>query len=70
MGKDWVLCGSRSYLQVDHIVPFALGGGHSAKNLRLLCGVHNRAEAERVLGIERQLTPAFRMDDQLLPRWE
>ena len=37
-------------LQVDHIVPFARGGDNSPSNLRLLCGKHNRLEAERVYG--------------------
>ena len=43
-------CGSKRDLQVDHIVPFARGGDDSPSNLRLLCGKHNRLEAERVYG--------------------
>lgn len=35
-------CGSRHGLQIDHIKPFAEGGAHTAENLRLLCGAHNR----------------------------
>jgi hypothetical protein len=31
-------------------VPFALGGDNSPGNLRLLCGRHNRLEAERLYG--------------------
>jgi hypothetical protein len=27
-----------------------MGGGHSPGNLRLLCAVHNKLEAERVYG--------------------
>ena len=30
--------------------PFAMGGGHSLRNLRLLCAVHNKLESERVYG--------------------
>jgi len=43
-------CGSTHHLQIDHIVPFARGGTNGASNLRLLCGKHNRLEAERVYG--------------------
>ena len=35
-------CRSRWFLQIDHIHPYALGGGNTASNLRLLCGAHNR----------------------------
>ena len=41
-------CDSTRALQIDHIVPFARGGTNAASNLRLLCGKHNRLEAERV----------------------
>ena len=43
-------CGSESYLQVDHIQPFALGGGHEESNLRLLCGKHNRYFSIKTFG--------------------
>jgi len=43
-------CGSMNDLQIDHIVPFARGGDNSPSNLRLLCGKHNRLEAERAYG--------------------
>ena len=35
-------CGSRFLLQLDHIVPFALGGSAEPGNLRLHCAAHNR----------------------------
>ena len=35
-------CGSRYRLEIDHIVPFALGGGAEPENLRLRCGAHHR----------------------------
>ena len=49
-GTDGKRCNSKWDLQIDHIVPFALGGNNSPGNLRLLCGKHNRLEAERVYG--------------------
>lgn len=49
-GPDGRRCGSRHDLQIDHIIPRALGGDSSPENLRLLCGRHNRLEAERVFG--------------------
>ena len=50
IGSDGRKCQSRWNLQIDHIVPFARGGDNSPGNLRLLCGKHNRLEAERVYG--------------------
>jgi 5-methylcytosine-specific restriction endonuclease McrA len=50
IGQNGRRCGSKWNLQIDHIVPFALGGDNSPDNLRLLCGKHNRLEAERVYG--------------------
>lgn len=45
-------CSSRHLIQVDHKTPVFFGGGSTADNLRLLCGPHNRREAEK-LGILR-----------------
>lgn len=36
-------CTSKYQLQVDHIQPLAAGGDHKISNLRILCGIHNRA---------------------------
>ena len=48
-------CGSRYRLEIDHIVPFALGGPTELPNLRVRCRAHHRlrhaqrhAHAERV----------------------
>ena len=35
-------CGSRYRLEIDHIVPFALGGATELLNLRLHCRAHHR----------------------------
>ena len=35
-------CGSRFLLELDHIVPFALGGGAEPGNLRVRCTAHHR----------------------------
>jgi 5-methylcytosine-specific restriction endonuclease McrA len=45
-------CGERRFLQIDHIVPRALGGKPTVENLRFLCGPHNQHEAERKLGAD------------------
>ncbi|RYZ96170.1 MAG: HNH endonuclease [Proteobacteria bacterium] len=39
-------CQETHFLQVDHIVPFSLGGLTKAKNLRLLCQRHNLMHAQ------------------------
>ncbi|MFN7905057.1 MAG: HNH endonuclease [Pseudobdellovibrionaceae bacterium] len=39
-------CCSKYQLQIDHFDPLALGGSDDRRNLRVLCAVHNRAEAE------------------------
>ena len=43
-------CGGHVRVEVDHVIPRALGGGDEAGNLRCLCAQHNRSEAERELG--------------------
>ncbi len=35
-------CGSRHVVQMDHVLPFALGGSADPGNLRLLCAAHHR----------------------------
>ena len=35
-------CNSTHLIEIDHIVPHALGGGADPGNLRLLCGAHHR----------------------------
>ncbi len=43
-------CQATHDLQIDHVVPFALGGSHDPENLRVLCGAHNRRRAELTFG--------------------
>ena len=35
-------CGSKYFLQIDHIHPYSLGGSSKLSNLRLLCAGHNQ----------------------------
>jgi hypothetical protein len=52
------ICGERKFLELDHIVPRALGGPSTVENLRVLCSVHNRLAAQQVFGaakIERAI---------------
>lgn len=50
VGLEGTRCGETLGLEIDHIEPYALGGSHEVKNLRLLCPAHNRLLAERVFG--------------------
>jgi len=51
VGPDGVRCGETAWLEWDHIIPWALGGGSKdSANIRLLCRAHNQAEATRVFG--------------------
>lgn len=50
VAPDGTRCASTKGLQIDHIKPFANGGGHELSNLRLLCAAHNQRVAERTMG--------------------
>ena len=41
-------CGSRSSLEFDHIVPVAMGGSNTARNIELLCQDCNRSKGASV----------------------
>jgi 5-methylcytosine-specific restriction endonuclease McrA len=43
-------CGSRHQIEIDHILPLALGGDNQPENLRTLCREHNRLMAQWALG--------------------
>lgn len=43
VSPDGTPCGSREFLEIDHIQPFARGGpSDRTGNLRLLCRAHNQ----------------------------
>jgi len=44
------VCGSTWQVELDHLVPVALGGRTSLANLRCLCRPHNQAAAREALG--------------------
>jgi hypothetical protein len=44
--EDGRRCTARRGLEIHHVHPFAMGGGHNDRNLRLYCGTHNRHVAE------------------------
>ncbi len=52
-GGACVKCGGQQGLQVDHIVPVALGGGCEEENLRLLCFGCNVREGVKEFGLKR-----------------
>ncbi len=43
-------CGSTHRLELDHILPWAMFGGRTEDNLRLLCGPHNKLAARQAFG--------------------
>ena len=47
---DGTRCRSRTRLQIEHLLPFALYRSHDEKYLRLFCQPHNRFNAEKVFG--------------------
>jgi hypothetical protein len=46
-------CGSKYALQVDHVVPVALGGTDEVENLQLLCRAHNSRRAVKTFRVYR-----------------
>jgi hypothetical protein len=43
-------CGTTSGVELHHVLPFALGGAHTAENLRVYCRAHNQRQGERDFG--------------------
>jgi len=52
------VCGSRYQIEIDHIVPKAMGGTDEPENLRVLCREHNLQAAEQIFG--KRLIDKFR----------
>jgi len=46
-------CQSSYFLEIDHIIPKALGGDSRPENLRLLCKTHNQLAAIEVFGLKK-----------------
>ncbi|MFL5271658.1 MAG: HNH endonuclease [Anaeromyxobacteraceae bacterium] len=46
------VCGSRTRVELDHIVPVALGGESTKSNVRLLCAFHDGVAARQVFGAQ------------------
>ena len=51
-GPDGVRCSSRTGIEVDHTLPFAVYQRNDEDSLRALCPAHNRFEAEEFYGRE------------------
>ncbi|MBI3298511.1 MAG: HNH endonuclease [Elusimicrobia bacterium] len=50
-GTDGIICGATGWLEFDHVTPWAKGGkSDDPANIRLLCRIHNAAEARREFG--------------------
>jgi 5-methylcytosine-specific restriction endonuclease McrA len=52
VGETGHRCGSRRFLEYDHVDPVARGGRATVEGLRLRCRGHNQLEAERVFGAD------------------
>lgn len=47
-GGRCVKCGSNQRLEFDHVIPVALGGANTARNLQLLCETCNRSKGAAI----------------------
>lgn len=54
IGPEGIRCGETAWLELDHILAWALGGrSDEPENIRLLCRAHNQSESRRVFGGSR-----------------
>ena len=63
VAEDGRRCEETGFLELDHVVPVALGGTSTVEGVRVLCAAHNRYEAERLLG--REVVEARRAERQM-----
>jgi hypothetical protein len=48
-------CGETKWLELDHAIPWALGGrSDDAGNIRILCRTHNQWEAQTLFGFRKR----------------
>jgi 5-methylcytosine-specific restriction endonuclease McrA len=52
VGTNGHRCNSWTFLEFDHVNPYARGGESTVQGLRLRCRAHNQFEAERTFGAE------------------
>lgn len=45
---ECVICGSNINIEIDHIIPFSLGGSHSINNIQILCQNCNRKKSDKI----------------------
>lgn len=50
VSPDGVRCTETRFLEYDHIQPYAAGGSHDPRNVRVLCRAHNRYFANKFFG--------------------
>jgi hypothetical protein len=50
VSTDGHRCADRAFLELHHLVPYALGGPSTSQNIALRCRRHNQYEAEMVFG--------------------
>ena len=48
-GGRCATCGSKERLEFDHVIPVALGGANTARNLQLLCEPCNRVKGASII---------------------
>lgn len=59
-------CGSTSFIEIDHIIPHALGGETIFENLRLFCKTHNLEAARKTYG-DRKIQSEIRASQRHNP---
>jgi hypothetical protein len=55
VGPDGHRCGSRSWLEYHHVIPFEAGGQATVENIQLRCRAHNHHESRRYFAPLREL---------------